>query len=160
MKLNIFRESEISENRVDIYYRNKNREVDRIINYIREMSDQTIIGFIDGYERVVSQEQLYYFESVDKKCYGYASDKVYQIKSTLSELESILEDEIFARVNKSMILNISKVQSIKSDFNMKTIAMLRNGEKAVISRHYQKEFKRKLYALRDKLQEKNYEINQ
>jgi len=159
MRLNIFKNSELDENRVEIHYKNKNRQVDKIINYIRESSNATIIGVIDDHEIVVSQEQLYYFESIDKKCFAYASDEIYQIKSTLTELEMILEDEMFARVNKSTILNISKVQSIKSDLNMKTVALLYNGEKTIISRHYQKAFKEKLYQLRDRLVESNHEIN-
>lgn len=159
MKLKLFRNSDLSEDRVEIHYKNKSREVDKLINYIRESSKKTIIGILNGTEIVLSQEHLFYFESVDKKCYGYSEGEVYRIKSTLSSLEDVLNRGTFARVNKSMILNIYKVESIKSDLNMRTIAMLYNGEKVVISRRYQKEFRAKLYSLRDRLQEKTNEID-
>jgi len=157
MKIKIFRNSGLSEDRVEIYCRGKNRQVDKIVHFIKESSHEAVIGILDGIERVVAQEDLYYFESVDKKCYGYSHSEVYQIKSTLANLESLLNTDLFVRVNKSMILNICKVQSIQSDLNMRTMAVLHNGEQAVISRHYQKNFKSKLYGLRDRLQEQKYE---
>ena len=86
---------------------------------------------------------IYYVESVDKRTYVYTKDGCYEAGYRLYELENML-DFNFLRCSKSLIVNIRKIQSVKSELNGRMIALLLNGEQVVISRSYVKDLKRKL----------------
>ena len=62
----------------------------------------------------------------------------------LYEIEDKLRNFNFARVGKSMVINLKKIQSLRSDVGGRLIASLSNGEKTVISRAYAPEVKRQL----------------
>ena len=58
-------------------------------------------------------------------------------------LEEIL-GAYFLRISKSMIVNLKKIKTVKSDLSGRMEATMLNGEKIVISRNYVKEIKRRL----------------
>lgn len=62
------------------------------------------------------------------------------MEARLSELEDVYSEYGFIRVNKSMVLNIYKINSLKPELNMKVIALLDNGEKVQINRSYKAKF--------------------
>ena len=86
---------------------------------------------------------IYYTESIDKRTYVYTKDNCFETKYRLYELEDILSSN-FLRVSKSLVINIRKVRSVKSELNGRMTAELLNGERIVISRSYVKDLKRKL----------------
>lgn len=88
-------------------------------------------------------EDIYYVESVDKKTFIYTKAECYQSKKRLYELEEELNAS-FLRCSKSMIVNIRKIKTVKSDLNGRMNAQLLNGEKIVISRSYVKDLKKRL----------------
>ena len=86
---------------------------------------------------------IYYTESIDKRTYVYTKEMCYETKYRLYELEDILSSN-FLRVSKSLVVNIRKISSVRSELNGRMNAELLNGEKIVISRSYVKDLKRKL----------------
>ena len=86
---------------------------------------------------------IYYTESIDKRTYVYTKDMCYETKYRLYELEDLLSSN-FLRVSKSLVVNIRKMRSVRSELNGRMNAELLNGEKIVISRSYVKDLKRKL----------------
>ena len=86
---------------------------------------------------------IYYIESVDKKTFVYTKENCYESKLRLYELEETL-GAYFLRISKSMIVNLKKIQGVKSDLSGRMEATMLNGEKIVISRSYVKEIKRRL----------------
>lgn len=92
----------------------------------------------------ISQEDIYYFESVDQKVFAYGKSEVYETKSKLYELEADLPQKDFFRAAKSTILNLNKIKSLAPAFNGRLEALLKNGEKIIISRQYVAELKKKL----------------
>lgn len=86
---------------------------------------------------------IYYIESVDKRSYVYTKDNCYETKYRLYELEDMLGG-YFVRCSKSMIVNMRKIQSVKSDIGGRLETSLLNGEQIIISRSYVKEIKRRL----------------
>ncbi len=81
-------------------------------------------------------------ESVDGKSFVYTSEEVFQVPYSLVQLEEVLNGVNFFRCSKSMIININKVQSLKSLASNRIDATMCNGERIMISRTYASEFRR------------------
>ena len=97
----------------------------------------------DGKTYILKASSVYYIESVDKKTFVYTRQGCYDTKYRLYELEVLLGG-YFMRCSKSMIINLKKVRSVKSQMSGRIEATLLNDEIVVISRGYVKEVKRRL----------------
>ena len=86
----------------------------------------------------INLSDVLYFESVDNRTFLYTADDVMQINYRLYELEIILSDKDFARISKSQIVNINKIQSLKPELNRTILATMCNNEQLRISRKYVK----------------------
>lgn len=87
----------------------------------------------------VSFSNICYLEKDGRKlCIYTMDDKKYQCNMRLKEIWSQLDSEIFGMLNKSVIVNISNVESIVGDN-----VILQDGKKLYISRNYRKELKKK-----------------
>ncbi len=84
----------------------------------------------------IEPEDVFYFESVEQKVFAYCKSEVYQVKSKLYELLDELPGWKFVRVSKSVILNLNKIKSLTPAFSGRYEALLKNGEKVIISRQY------------------------
>lgn len=92
----------------------------------------------------VEPEEVFYFESVDQKVFAYCQREVYQVKSKLYELLEELPGRDFIRVSKSSILNLNQIERLAPAFGGRYEALLKNGEKVIISRQYVGSLKEKL----------------
>lgn len=110
-------------------------EVNEIINKLR--TDQhLILGYQDEKVHRIRLADVYYFEAVDGKVFGYCKDSVFEVKQKLYELEDLTKGKNCFRASKSTILNIAKISSISPSISGRFEAVLDNGERAVISRQY------------------------
>ena len=82
-----------------------------------------------------------YLESVDGRTFLYTGDRVFETAYRLYELEELLKPKHFLRVSKAMLVNLMKIQAIQPAFNGRFTAVLRSGEKVMISRSYVKALK-------------------
>ena len=114
-----------------------------IISYIG-IADKKMIGEVDGELFFIPLNNILYFESVDKAVYIYTDKQVYKSSAKLYILEEQLADTYFARVSKTTILNLKKLNSIKAAKNAKLEGLLVNDEKILISRQYVVEIKKRL----------------
>lgn len=80
--------------------------------------------------------EIYYFESVDERTFVYAKSKVYEYGEKLYEVEAKMGKYGFARISKSTIVNIGKIKEIRPQFNGRFEALLDNGERQIVNRHY------------------------
>ena len=87
--------------------------------------------------------KIYYIESVDNKCFVYTKDDCFATKYKLYELEVMLDYRFF-RCSKSMICNVRKIRSVKTEYNAKMTATLLNDEIVIINRSYVKDLKKRL----------------
>lgn len=110
---------------------------------ILEHGISNIVVSKDDNKYFCKMEQIYYVESVDKKTFIYTKDECYQTKKRLYELEEALNAN-FLRCSKSMIVNIRKIKTVKSDLNGRMHAQLLNDETIVISRNYVRDLKKRL----------------
>ena len=118
-------------------------DVEQIRNYILS-KENFLVGKLDDRIHKLSPADIYYFESVDERVFACTKSAVYEIKSRLFELESMLADSGFLRCSKSMLLNIYLTESFSPALNGRFYAHLKNGEKLIVSRKYVPDFKRML----------------
>lgn len=97
----------------------------------------------EGKTYIIKASAVYYIESVDKKTFVYTKQGCYDCKYRLYELEVMLGG-YFMRCSKSMIINLKKIRTVKSQISGRMDATLLNDEVIVISRGYVKEVKRRL----------------
>lgn len=90
----------------------------------------------NGAIRKLSLGEIYYFESVDEKTFVYSKAEVYDCEYKLYEVEEKMEKYSFARISKSVIVNIRKIKEIRPQFNGRFEAVLDNGERQIVNRHY------------------------
>ena len=94
------------------------------------------MGNLEKQTFVLEPEEIYYFESVDDRVYIYTKTEVYDCPLKLYEIEEKFGNGSFLRVNKSTIINLSKVRVLNPILNGKIEVELENGEKQIISRQY------------------------
>ena len=114
-----------------------------IISYIG-IADKKMVGEVDGELFFIPLNNILYFESVDKTVYIYTDKQVYRSSAKLYVLEEQLADTYFSRVSKTTILNLKKLNSVRSAKNAKLEGLLINKEKILISRQYVAEIKKRL----------------
>lgn len=139
MKINEYMDTAVKEDRIDYFYKKRTNEVIEVLALLRKYKHK-LIGKTESGEIIFSLNDVYYFESVDKKTFVYLKNEVLKIEARLSELEDAYYEYGFIRVNKSMVLNIYKINSLRSELNMKVTALLDNGEKVQINRSYKSKF--------------------
>ena len=106
-----------------------------IISYIG-IAGKNIIGQLEGETFFIPLQEVFYFESVDNSVFIYTQEQVFKSTAKLYLLEEQLAETYFARISKNTILNLSKLQSVRSVKNARLEGTLLNGEKTVISRQY------------------------
>lgn len=118
-------------------------EVQEIISFIK--SRQGVLnGRKDGNETEIPVWDVCYIESVDNRTYIYTVNDCYEIGMRIYELEEMLSKSTFVRIQKGMILNLMKINSIKPGLSGRYVALLKNNEEVIISRKYVPDFKRML----------------
>lgn len=112
-------------------------EVVRLKSHI-ELFDSKLSAKKDNELYLINSSDVFYFESVDNRTFLYTTDDVMEINQRLYELENILSEKDFARISKSQIININKIQSLKPELNRTILATMCNNEQLSISRKYVK----------------------
>lgn len=139
-------EPKLRENYLEIHYGDLDKETRDMIAYLE--SKNVLMGRKETESRLIQPEEIYYCEIVDRKCYAYLKEEVWQLEEGLAKLAERYEMHGFVRISKSMVVNIFKVKQIRADFNMRMNLVLLNGETVVMSRSYRNDFFRKLKNIR------------
>lgn len=147
MKITIEEIKNSLETEVVIKCKLRDDYVESIVASLR-LFDSNVTAKKDGSYFLLSPGEIFYFESVDDKVYCYGEKEVYETSLRLYEIEEKFLGTTFLRVNKSMILNITKISEFKSLINGRMEAVLSNGEKVEISRNYVKALKILLMGIR------------
>ncbi|MCH5260813.1 MAG: LytTR family transcriptional regulator DNA-binding domain-containing protein [Lachnospiraceae bacterium] len=131
------------EEQIVVRCRNLDDSIVALAKELKRRRDKLTVK--DG-ERIlqVDPSEVYYFEAVDNKVFLYTKEKVYETKWKLYELEEQFGHANFIRVSKSVIMNLSKVDSFHPDFNGRYEALMKNNERVLISRQYVPELKKRL----------------
>lgn len=91
---------------------------------------------------VISTDNILYIEADEKETNIFTKEKVNSSKLKISQLESILSNEIFFRCHRSYIVNIDKIVEVEPWFNGTYILKVSNSNfKIPVSRNKVKDLK-------------------
>lgn len=90
--------------------------------------------------------KILYIESVDRKTFVYTGREVYESDFRLYELEAQLEKSGFLRANKSCLIQLKHIKSLRADIDRRIRVTMENGEQIIVSRQYAEGLKRRLGA--------------
>ena len=143
LKLTVHKDPKIDEAEITIDYSGIDIRLEKLISYIKQY---TFIfqAKIESDLCFVPAEEVYYIDSTDGKTFLYSKDKVYSCSENLTEFERKLIDSTFVRISKNCILNISFLESVAPLWNHRLEAILANGEKLTVTRHYIEILKEKI----------------
>ena len=124
-------------------YQQINSEVEAVLVFM-EKHQKKLMGKVNGETVLFSPQDILYVEKVDDRTFAYTADNEIQMDMSLYSIELLLNDECYFRCSKSMIINVNKVERLKSMSSNRIDATLINGEHIVISRTYASEFRKLL----------------
>ncbi len=135
MKITIIEPKDGEEDEIIVRCRHLDKRLMNLIYAIKTGEDK-IIALRNGNYFQVALEEIYYFEAVDNKVFLYLEKEVYETRHKLYELEELFQGTDFFRASKSYIVNLAKVKSLSPAFNGRFEALMKNGERVIISRQY------------------------
>ena len=114
-------------------------EWENLSDYI-EGKKRQIIGYGTKKEMYSIQlEDILYFEAVGDLVFAYTGDQVYEIKMRLYQVEETVQQSGILRASKSFLVNVRKIEKVRSVLNGRFMAVMENGEEVLITRHYARE---------------------
>ena len=102
MKIEIYVDEKAEDLEVSITCRQLTADIEKLLAVLRMMNHQLTAKKGDEIY-LLDVSQIIYIESVDRKCFIYTSDEVYESEFRLYELEQRLEEHGFFRVSKSFL---------------------------------------------------------
>lgn len=130
------------EESVVLRYRKWNEKWDAISRFAQD-SGQRLEGIRQnsGQVELLAPSEILYFESVDGSCYAYSKEGEFRVKPGLGEIIDCYAASGFFRCSRTMVVNIYKMERLKSQSAGKIMATLVNGEQVLISRKYAAELR-------------------
>jgi DNA-binding LytR/AlgR family response regulator len=107
---------------------------------------ESILGMKEDAFKPLDVKTISYFNAINNDVYAHLSNgEEYLVKNKLYQLEELLDRNIFFRINKSEIINMTEISIIKPMFKGKLILYLEGYKNPFdISRNYTKTFKERL----------------
>lgn len=102
-------------------------------SFIGEQSDEYVI---------IHFSKIVYIESFGHKIYLHTIDNEFKIREKLYEVEGILGNDSFIRINKSTIVSKRGIKKIKPSLNGRIDLTLKNDKVVYVSKNYSKQFKK------------------
>ncbi len=143
MKIEIITDENADDLKISVTCRQLSPEVEKLIAVLR-MTDHQLTGRKNDEIHLLDTARVIYIESVDRKCFIYTAEDIYESELKLYELERQLEEYGFFRVSKSVLIHLHNVQSLKADINRRIRITMSNGEQIIASRQYADKLKKRL----------------
>lgn len=141
MNVIVEEQEDLIEDQVVIYCREENQEIRRIKGFIKNINTK-LCASLDFKKVMITPDEIYYIESVDKKTFVYIKDKVLECSLKLYEIEDRFKEFSFFRANKSTIVNVMYIKDINILLNRNLLVTLESKEKITISRRNVKDFRK------------------
>lgn len=126
----------VPENEIILRCPELDEEMLRVLSLLKSGMQKLCAWDEDREMMFLNPGEVLYGESVEEKTYLYTAQAVYRTALTLGELEARHEDLGFCRASKSMAVNLHGIRSLKNCGAGRIEAVMKNGEKIMISRHY------------------------
>jgi len=141
MKVQLRQKSTVKEISVDIIYNKETNELHRLVEYLK-LYNQYLICEEESMQVKVPLRDIFYIEVLERKTFVYCLIKVYECREKFAELEDRIKKFGYFRINRTCLLNLEVLTSMKLLSNSRLEATLENGEKVIVSRKYIKEIKK------------------
>ncbi|MCM1127718.1 MAG: LytTR family transcriptional regulator [Lachnospiraceae bacterium] len=128
------------EDEVIIRYREMNEQIE-MLAVLAEGKGQKISAGYEGETILIRPEAILYLESVDGATWAYLADKVCRVYVSLEKAVLMWGERGFFRCSKSMVINIYRIDTLKSESGNRILAQMENGEQVMISRRYSRELR-------------------
>lgn len=143
MKIHIIYDENVEEPEVTVVCREISDEVSRMLQ-AAESRDDRLTGVKDGQIFILRDADIIYIDTADKRMFIYTSDDVYETHLRLYELEKRLPAVHFFRANKSCIVGIRHIRSVRADIDGRLLLTMDTGDKLWVSRQYAADFRKKI----------------
>lgn len=143
MKLTIHHDLSISETEITIYCASIDSRLQQLIEKIRQYGF-SLTGYQENREFQLPLDTIYFIDSVDGRTFLYQETEVYECCETLKSLETKLSKTQFVRISKNCIINTNLLKYVRPLFTHRLEAILKNGEKLIITRSYTEALRTKL----------------
>lgn len=105
---------------------------------------ETFIGEINSKYEIIHYSKIIFIESYGHDIHLHTLDKSYAIREKLFEVEDILYDKHFTRINKSQIVNTKAIKQIIPTFNSRINLIMKNELRLTVTRNYNQSFKKSI----------------
>ena len=116
-------------------------QVSELLDWIVKGEELYITGYNQYGQKRVECRNIQYFTVEDDDVYAVVQDTKLIIKLKLYEVEELLVNKDFIRISKFCLVNIGKIEYIRSALNSKLDLQMKNGDHCEVNRSYLKEFK-------------------
>ncbi|MGL4425940.1 MAG: LytR/AlgR family response regulator transcription factor [Cetobacterium sp.] len=131
-----------SEERINNVLNNLAEEFSKNSSAIKDSNITKITVNLDSKMFVLSTNDILYIEADEKETHIFTENGMYSSKMKISQLESVLTDNLFFRCHRSYIVNIDKIVEVEPWFNSTYILKVTNSSfKIAVSRNKVKELK-------------------
>ena len=135
------------ENEIILKCKKLDEEMLEILELLKERSFKIPAKTDEGIY-MAEPNEIYYIETIEGKTFIYTKDVVIKVNFSLIELETKYMSFGFTRINKSQIVNIYYIKSLKALINSKITLTLKSDEQLILSRHYNFRLKENLGILK------------
>jgi len=116
-------------------------KISSLLDLIVQGEEVYITGYNEFGQKSVEARNFQYFIVELDEVYGILHDTKLNIKLKLYELEELVANKDFIRVSKFCLVNIGKIDYIRSALNSKLDLLMKNGDHCEVNRSYLKDFK-------------------
>jgi len=124
-----------------VFNHNDIPKVNDLLNWIVQGETIYIVGYNQYGQKRVESRYIHYFITEQDDLYAVLQDTKMIVKMKLYELEELLKEKQFIRVSKYCLVNIGKINYIRSLLNSKLELEMNNGDLCEVNRNYLKTFK-------------------
>ena len=143
MKVKLETGVETEETEVVIRCRTLDEETDRLLSTIRLFAN-TIIGRKESKTFILRPEEICYFDTQENGVLIYTMDSKYETQLKMYEIEERFNSAGFLRVSRYSLINLRMVSYLEPLFNGRMVAVMKNGDKVIITRLYIQALKTRL----------------
>ena len=135
----------VEDNKINIVFNHADiSKVNHLLDLIVQGESIYITGYNQYGRKRVECREIHYIMTEQDEVYIVLQNTKVNVKMKLYELEELLESKQFIRVSKYCLVNIGKIEYIRSLLNSKLELQMKNDDLCEVNRSYLKTFKKAL----------------
>lgn len=119
---------------------NQEKVASLVKNYEKPQPIQRVFVKDNGKIVLLEPQTIDWIEADDKYLHLHTKQKTYLLRQTMNSIEAELDSNIFLRIHRSTIVNLTRVREIHPIFNNEYVLILEDKTKLTLSRNYKNRF--------------------